>query len=176
MTDGVAGSPVLIRTAVPADLPRVQQVYRDASLSNPGDAPLLLARPEFLVLTGEGVAAGRTRVAVVPGADLPGADLPGDVAPGDAAGVIVGFATVVDDRDGGPELEDLFVDPAWHRRGIARHLVVDAAGRLRRSGHRELWVTGNGHALAFYLAAGFVEVGQVATELGPGIRMRLDLG
>lgn len=149
-----------IRTATAADLPALQQVYRAASLSNAGDAPMLLARPEFLVFTGDGIAAGRTLVAV--------ADPSGDDR-------VVGFATVAPGEDDGPELEDLFVDPAWRRRGIARQLVRRIVDTARESGHRRLWVTGNPHALAFYLAAGFVQVDQISTTLGTGLRMRIDL-
>jgi GNAT superfamily N-acetyltransferase len=148
-----------IRTAVAADLAALQRVYRAASLSNPGDAPLLLARPEFLIFTGEGVAAGRTLVAV--------AGPPDD-------GPVVGFATVTAGRDGDAELEDLFVDPDRRRRGIARQLVGQVTAAARADGHQRLWVTGNPHAMAFYLAVGFVEVGQVSTELGTGARMSLD--
>jgi GNAT superfamily N-acetyltransferase len=149
-----------IRTAVAADLPALQRVYREASLSNAGDAPILLARPEFLVFAGDGIAAGRTLVAL---------DSPPDAAR------IVGFATVDTSEDDGLELEDLFVDPDRRRRGFARHLIRAVAGAARDDGHRRLWVTGNPHALAFYLAAGFVEVDRVSTELGSGLRMSLDL-
>lgn len=145
----------MIRTAVAADLPALQQVFRAASLSNPGDAPLLLARPEFLVFKGEGIAEGRTRVATT------------------AEGDLLGFVTVSADPRGGLELEDLFVDTAWRRRGIARQLVLDAIGAARRDGHRRLSVTGNPHALEFYLAVGFVEVGLATTELGGGLRLEL---
>jgi GNAT superfamily N-acetyltransferase len=156
MTDRVEAEPV-IRAAVAADLPALQQVYRAASLSNAGDAPILLARPEFLVFAGDGIAGGRTLVAL--------AGPPHD-------GRVVGFATIAD----GSELEDLFVDPGWRRRGLARHLVRKIADVAREGGHRRLWVTGNPHALAFYLAAGFVPVDQISTELGTGLRMSLDLG
>jgi GNAT superfamily N-acetyltransferase len=159
MSDRFEDGPA-IRTAVAADLPGLQRVYRAASLSNAGDAPLLLARPEFLVFTGDGIAAGRTLVAL--------AGPPPD-------GRVVGFATVAGGEDDGPELEDLFVDPDWRRRGIARRLVLKIAGDARDGGHRHLWVTGNPHALAFYLAAGFVEVDRVSTTLGSGLRMALDL-
>jgi GNAT superfamily N-acetyltransferase len=155
-----AGPAPVIRAAVAADLPALQQVYRSASLSNAGDAPMLLARPEFLVFAGDGIAAGRTLVAL-------------GGPPDDER--VVGFATVDDGRDDGPELEDLFVDPGWRRRGIARHLVRQIANTARDTGHRRLWVTGNPHALAFYLAAGFVRVGRVSTALGSGLRMSLDL-
>lgn len=153
-------SGVAIRIATTADLPALQQLYRAASLSNAADAPMLLARPEFLVFTGEGIAAGRTLVAV---AGAPGGDR------------VVGFATLTAGKDEDPELEDLFVDPDWHRRGIARHLVRQVADTARDAGHRRLWVTGNPHALPFYLAVGFVQVGQVPTALGNGLRMCLDL-
>jgi GNAT superfamily N-acetyltransferase len=150
---------LMVRTAVAADLPALRRVYRAASLSNAGDAPMLLARPEFLVFAGEGIAAGRTRVAVAgPRADRR----------------VVGFVTLAMGEDG-PELEDLFVDPGWRRRGIARRLVRDVVGTVRQAGHRYLWVTGNPHALEFYLAVGFIETGRVATELGTGLRMYLDL-
>lgn len=151
---------LVIRTAVAADLPALQQVYRAASLSNTGDAPLLLARPEFLVFTGDGIAAGRTLVAVAGPAD---------------SNLVVGFATVAPGQHDGPELEDLFVDPAWRRRGIARQLVQRIVNTARESGHRRLWVTGNPHALDFYLAAGFVQVDRIPTELGTGLRMSVDL-
>jgi len=149
------------RTAVAADLPALQRVYRAASLSNPGDAPMLLARPEFLVFAGEGIADGRTLVALD---DPPEEDR------------LIGFATVATGPDDGAELEDLFVDPDRRRRGVARHLVRRVADAARAAGHRRLWVTGNPHALAFYRAVGFVDAGPIATELGPGLRMSLDLG
>lgn len=148
-----------IRTAAAADLPALRQIYRAASLSNAGDAPVLLARPEFLIFAGDGIAADRTRVAV--------AGPHGD-------GQVVGFVTAALGDDG-PELEDLFVDPDWRRRGVARRLVLDVVRTNRQAGYRHLWVTGNPHALDFYLAVGFVETGRVATEFGTGLRMCLDL-
>jgi putative acetyltransferase len=149
----------VIRSAVAADLPELRRVFVAASLSNADDAPLLLARPEFLVFAGDGAADGRTRVAVT--------------GP-ESGGRLLGFATVSLGA-GGPDLEDLFVDPPFHRRGIARRLVLDAVTTVRAAGHRRLSVTGNPHALAFYRALGFVVLGPTDTDLGPGIRMELDL-
>ncbi|MET7396913.1 GNAT family N-acetyltransferase [Dactylosporangium sp. NPDC005572] len=182
-----------IRTATAADLPALRHVYREASLSNPADAPLLLARPEFLVFAGEHVAAGRTWVAedddrivgfatLTDGPELEdvvtdGPELRDVVAAGPELGDV--FAAGPEREDlaaGGPELEDLFVDPSRRRRGIATALVRHVAATARAAGHRRLWVTGNEHALAFYRAAGFVLVGEVPTELGTGLRMVLDLG
>ena len=89
----------MIRPGVLADLAAVRDVYRRASLSNAGDRANLLAHPEHLILRPEGLNEGRTLVA-------------------EQDGSVVGFATWAD-ADGVTELEDLFVDPDWTRRGIA---------------------------------------------------------
>jgi GNAT superfamily N-acetyltransferase len=88
---------------------------------------------------------------------------------------VVGFASLADVSSESLELEDLFVDPHWHRHGIGRSLVADLIETARRSGRRRIEVTGNPHALAFYRSVGFVEIGEVATDLGPAPRLRLDL-
>jgi GNAT superfamily N-acetyltransferase len=108
---------------------------------------------------GEGIAASRTLVAVVRSADND---------------QVVGFATVAAGQDDDLELEDLFVDPDWRRRGVARQLVLQVVNTARDAGHRRLWVTGNPHALAFYIAVGFVQTDQVSTALGTALRMSLD--
>ena len=104
-----------------------------------------LCAPEEFGIDEANVIEGRTRVAVVEGR-------------------IVGFATLV-----GNELEDLFTDPDWMRRGIATALVRDAASTVDR-----IEVTANMHARAFYEAAGFVHDGLTQTPGGPGHRMHLD--
>jgi GNAT superfamily N-acetyltransferase len=134
------GAEPLIRDAAPSDLPALREVRRRASLTNEGDRAWLAAHPEALEY--EFVRGGRTRVAAVDGR-------------------VVGFATVLADR----ELEDLFVDPDWMRRGIATALVRDAGAPLT--------VTANLHALAFYERVGFVAEGAVDTPGGPALRMRL---
>jgi len=145
-----------IRTAVGADLPDLQRIFRAASLSNPGDRAALLAHPEYLTFGGEGIPEGRTRVATLHGTP-------------------VGFATVSAADRGDVELEDLFVDPRAHRQGIARQLINDAAHTAGTQGHTRMVVTGNGHALAFYRAVGFVQFGYVRTPLGSAPRLELPL-
>ena len=103
----------MIRIGVPADLPAASDVYRNASLSNAGDRGNLLAHPEYLTLGRRGLAEGRTHVA-------------------EEDGSLVGFATWA--QAGRVfELEDLFVDPEWMRRGIATALVkrIAASGARR---------------------------------------------
>ncbi len=131
----------------------LRELFRRSSLSNDGDRAALLAHPEALELSALGVEEGRTRVAV-------------------ADGRIAGFATLL-----GSELEDLFVDPGWMRRGIGRALVADAVAVARAQGLERIEVTANDHALAFYESVGFVLEGTVETELGPtgltGLRMSM---
>jgi GNAT superfamily N-acetyltransferase len=67
------------------------------------------------------------------------------------------------------EIEDLFVDPEWMRRGVATALVADAAAT-----HGALAVDANRHAVAFYESAGFVIEGEVTVEVGTALRMRRD--
>jgi len=143
----------MIRLGVPADLSAASDVYRSASLSNAGDRDNLLAHPEYLVLGPEGLAEGRTYVA-------------------EEEGGLVGFATWIE-AGGVFELEDLFVDPAWMRRGIATALVNRIAQVLRARGVERLEVTANPDALRFYRAAGFIDCGGAATDFGPAPRMVL---
>jgi GNAT superfamily N-acetyltransferase len=146
----------MIRLGVPADLSAATGVYRRASLSNAGDRDNLLAHPEFLVLGPEGLAEGRTYVA-------------------EEDGSVVGFATWAE-ADGSIELEDLFVDPGWRRRGIATALVGRIVDVLRARGAECLEVTANPHAREFYSAAGFTDCGVAETEFGAAPRMRLTIG
>ena len=143
----------MIRLGVPADLPAAAGVYRRASLSNAGDRDNLLAHPEFLILGSEGLAEGRTYVA-------------------EEDGSVVGFATWAE-TGGSIELEDLFVDPDWRRRGIAAALVCRITDVLRTRGAECLEVTANPHAREFYHAAGFIDCGVAETDFGAAPRMRL---
>jgi GNAT superfamily N-acetyltransferase len=143
-----------MRLGLPADLPVLRELYRRASLSNAGTEVALLAHPEVLLLTDEGVRECRTRVVT-------------------ASHHVVGFATTL--RVGSVlELEDLFVNPDWMRRGVGHRLVRDVLALAGREHVRRVEVTANPHALAFYEKVGFVHDGQVGTRFGEGVRMHLD--
>ena len=148
----------VIRLGTPADLPACSGIYRRASLSNAGDRDNLLAHPQYLILGPEGLAEGRTYVAE------------------EADGSVVGFATWASDAGGTIELEDLFVDPGWRRRGIAAALVSQIVDVLQGRGVRCLEVTANPHAEEFYRAAGFIDCGMAETVFGPSPRKRLTIG
>jgi GNAT superfamily N-acetyltransferase len=149
----LAHTDTVIRLGTPADLPAAAGVYRRASLSNAGDRDNLLAHPEYLVLGPEGLAEGRTYVA-------------------EEDGSVVGFATWAQ-AGGTIELEDLFVDPGWRRRGIAAALVSRIVDALRARGVRCLEVTANPHAQGFYSTAGFIDCGVAETDFGAAPRKRL---
>lgn len=143
----------MIRLGTPADLAAASSIYRRASLSNAGDRGSLLAHPEYLILGPEGLAEGRTHVA-------------------EQDGSVVGFATWTETA-GAMELEDLFVDPGYMRRGIAAALVSRITEVLRARGAERLEVTANPHALGFYRAVGFTDCGVAETEFGAAPRMVL---
>jgi ribosomal protein S18 acetylase RimI-like enzyme len=145
----------MIRLGTSADLADASSVYRRASLSNEGDRDNLLAHPEYLILGPEGLAEGRTHVA-------------------EQDGSVVGFATWAE-IDGIIELEDLFVDPDYRRRGLAAALVIRIAEVLRARGTERLEVTANPHAMGFYRAAGFIDCGLAETEFVTAPRMVLTL-
>ena len=149
----------MIRLGVLADLGAATSIYRRASLSNPGDRENLFAHPEYLILGSEGLAEGRTYVA-------------------EEDGSVVGFATWISTgitTGDAAELEDLFVDPDWMRRGIATTLVSRIAEVLRERGVERLELTANPDAMGFYRYAGFVDCGITETAFGPAARMELVL-
>jgi len=146
---------VRVRLAVNADASVLADLFRRSSLSNAGDRASLLAHPDALEFSDDALKEHRVRVAIVDDR-------------------IVGFATVVATGRVG-ELEDLFVDPDWMRRGVGRALVVDAIDNARDQGLRRIDVMANGHALAFYKSVGFVYDGMSQMRFGPGHRMHIDV-
>jgi GNAT superfamily N-acetyltransferase len=153
---GVDHTGSMIRLGTLADLAALTDIYRRASLSNPGDRDRLLAHPEYLVLEPDGLAEGRTHVA-------------------EEDGSVVGFATWAETDGGGMELEDLFVDPQWMRRGIATALVTCICDVLQSRGADTLEVTASPDALGFYRSVGFIDIGVAQTVFGSAPHMQLRL-
>ena len=143
----------VIRLGTPADYPAVAAVYRRASLFNDGDRDNLLAHREHLVLQPDGLEQGRTYVA-------------------EKRGSVIGFASWVETAET-VDLEDLFVEPTWMRRGVATALVACIVDVLRSHGVSCLVVTANPHALGFYRCVGFRDIGTAMTEFGEAPRMAL---
>ena len=148
---------IAVRRARADDREALQRVFRRASLSNVGDREALVAHPEALRLSADLVSQGRTRVATL------------------ADDSVIGFASTMPNGAGSIELDDLFVDPDWQRRGAARQLVAQIVIEAAAERVKRIDVTANDHALPFYRSAGFVEDSRVETSFGVGTRMHLDV-
>jgi GNAT superfamily N-acetyltransferase len=146
----------MIRLGTLADLAAARDVFKNASLNNEGDREILLAHPDYLILGPAGLAEGRTYVA-------------------ELDGQVVGIATWTETAEV-VELEDLFVDPAHMRHGIATDLIQHLVGVLKERGVEQLEVTGNPHALGFYHAAGFTDCGVAETDFYDAPRLILEIG
>jgi GNAT superfamily N-acetyltransferase len=146
-----------VRSAVAGDRLALRHIFRRASLSNAGDRDVLLAHPDVLEWPDSGVADGRTRVAIR------------------ADGAAVGFVTSLSTDGSVLEVVDLFVDPDWMRRGVARRLMRDLVQTARLAGIARIEVTANRHADGFYRSAGFVVFDECETRFGPAVRMQLVL-
>lgn len=68
------------------------------------------------------------------------------------------------------ELKRLYVDAAWHGRGVAVALMEHCIARARAGGASEVWLTvweGNPRAMRFYERVGFRRVGSTIFWMGP---------
>ena len=123
-----------IRKATADDLDALDQIMWRACWSNEADRPFLTANPELVTANRGLVEAGQTFVA--------------------EENVSVGFAAYEKSEETW-ELEALFVDPAFMRRGIARGLAEACFRDLRKLGAQEVFLTANPHAMGFYESVGF---------------------
>lgn len=93
------------------------------------------------------------------------------------AGGVVGYVQVARDEPRPPcvaaadaaALLRLYVDPAWHGRGLAARLMALAQDSARAFGSRHLWLSvweRNPRAIAYYRKSGWVEVGQAEFVVG----------
>jgi GNAT superfamily N-acetyltransferase len=104
-------SDLVIRPALPTERSSLEALQWRASLANSGDRDALLANPDAIALPIEQIADGHVLVA-------------------ERHGVIVGFAAVLPRPDGNAELDALFVEPSFWKRGVGRLL---SATRTRKA-------------------------------------------
>lgn len=145
-----------IRDGQPREAAELEGLQRRSSLAWEEYRADLEAHPEAIEVAMPVLEAGHVRVAE--GADGP-----------------LGFSVLLPGADGTGELDGLFVDPTWFRRGVGRALIADAVARARDRGWRRIEVTANPRAIEFYVKQGFIDDGIVHTRFGPGLRMHLDL-
>lgn len=144
-----------VRAAVPSEIDALLELQRRSSLVWEEYREQLLAHPEVIEVPADALAAGQVRVAV-------------------REGELIGFATVLAVSPAAGELDGLFVAPELMQSGVGRLLVEDAVALARVQGMTRLEVTANPRALGFYEKVGFVTIGEVSTQFGPGIRMHRD--
>ncbi|MCR1781058.1 GNAT family N-acetyltransferase [Nocardioides carbamazepini] len=90
-------------------------------------------------------------------------------------GRIVGFRTL-EGRPPNGTVGMMFVDPDLIGRGVGRALITDLLDEARAAGFASLSIDADPNAEAFYLAAGAVRVGAVASGSIPGrVLPRLEL-
>ncbi|HVQ15453.1 MAG TPA: GNAT family N-acetyltransferase [Vicinamibacterales bacterium] len=146
-------SAVVIRLALGAERSSLEALQWRASLANAGDRDALVANPDAIVLPIEQITDGHVFVA-------------------ERDDAIVGFAAVLPRADGNAELDALFVDPDFWKKGVGRLLVEHCAGVARGRASRVLHVVGNPHAEGFYVACGFRTTGAIETRFGAGLAMQ----
>lgn len=144
---------IIIRLAEPVEREMLEALQRRASLANEGDREALLANPEAIHLPQEQIEDGLVFV-----------------AEHDAR--VVGFAAMLARDDVDFDLDGLFVEPRAWRTGIGRALVDRCVRHAHDHGAGVLHVIGNPHAARFYVACGFVIVGDATTLFGPALAMK----
>ena len=83
-------------------------------------------------------------------------------------GVVARFYSLLPTSPDRVELGHLFVEPAWHGRGLGRSMVEDALRRSGQRGFRVLEIQGDPHAAPFYRCVGATQVGERESESVPG--------
>jgi GNAT superfamily N-acetyltransferase len=147
---------VRVRDGKTEDEPVLKVVFRRSVLWNEREREAMLAHPEVLEFSFPRDEGTTVRVAL------------------SEDGQMGGFSTLIVAEDFF-ELEDLFVDPDWMRRGFGTALIRDAIGLGSSYGLQRIEVTANPQAMAFYEHVGFVGGGDVETRFGPALRMHLGI-
>ena len=142
---------MLLRLARTEELGELEDLQRRASLALDEYREALLAHPDAIALPAEQIERGEVVVAEIDGR-------------------IAGFAVVLD-QDDMAELDGLFVEPEFWRRGIGLALVEDAVHHARSRGLSLMTVVANPSARAFYERCGFTVEGTAETRFGPALRM-----
>ena len=149
-TSRLADLPVWIRLARPNERLDLEELQHRASRALPHYREQLEANPEAIDLPLNRIEQGAVVVA-------------------ECVSAVAGFAVVVIGPESA-ELEGLFVEPDFWRRGVGSLLVEEAAHRARSAG-LSLTVIAAPEAQEFYEKCGFTAEGGTETRFGPAIIM-----
>ncbi|MGZ6564528.1 MAG: GNAT family N-acetyltransferase [Solirubrobacteraceae bacterium] len=145
-----------IRLARVSEREALEQLQRRSSMHEPMYRAQLAAHPDAIELPAQQITEGLVRVA-------------------EENGAIVGFAVLLERSADACELDGLFVEPERMRGGVGRRLVEDAKRIARERGAMRIDVVANPQAVAFYVAVGFIAVGEAQTRFGSAPRMSLPI-
>jgi GNAT superfamily N-acetyltransferase len=146
-----------IRDAEPGEAEALEALRRRSSDVWEAYREQLAANPDAIEAPVAAIAEGRLRVAL------------------DRAARPIGFSVVEPARDGGVELDALFVEPDAMGAGVGRALVADVVARARDAGATHVQVIAGDEAVGFYERLGFGRRGRAQTRFALAHRLRLDL-
>jgi GNAT superfamily N-acetyltransferase len=152
-----AAPTITIRLGDPNERGVLENLQFRASTESPVYRQAILQHPDSISLASELLREGSVRVA-------------------QAEETPIGFSVLLAPVRGVCELDGLFVDPPWWRRGIGTALIFDAVRIARAHAALSIEVTANPLALRFYEKIGFSLLDQTQTRFGPAQRMRYLLG
>jgi GNAT superfamily N-acetyltransferase len=152
-----AAAAITIRLGNPNERGVLERLQFRASTESPVYREAILQHPDSISLASQLLTEGRVRVAQAE--DTP-----------------IGFSVLLAPVRGVCELDGLFVDPPWWRRGVGTALMFDAIRIARAQGAFSIDVTANPLALRFYEKLGFSHLEETQTRFGPAQRMRYLLG
>jgi GNAT superfamily N-acetyltransferase len=146
-----------IRPGTPNERAAVESLQFRASTELPAYRDAILQHPDSIGLASELLTEGRVRVA-------------------ETKDSLIGFSVLLAPIADTMELDGLFVDPSWWRRGVGTALMLDAFCVARAEEAARIEVTANILATGFYEKLGFSRLHETHTRFGPAQRMRYLIG
>lgn len=153
--DDTMTPPVAVRPARLADITELSAIKIRTSLMWPAFRQTLLDDPEWIVISADAVAEGRTLVI-------------------EARGETAGFGILDPRADGDCEFRDIFVDPGHWGSPAPRRLIEALVDMAAARGAWSIWVITSPDARDFYLASGFEPV-EGESPAGETLRLRRDI-
>lgn len=147
---------VHFRLGTPAEREALEALQLRSSIESSPHRESILKNPESIAVAADLLETGRVELA-------------------DVGGRAVGFSVLLPPMNLISELDGLFVEPIWWRKGIGTMLVRNAFDRAGREGATALDVTANPLAAEFYAKAGFIHTGVAETRFGKAFRMQCTL-
>lgn len=147
---------VTLRRGRPEDAPVLWDLTWRLAIAHQTHGDQVRARPEAVEAPTQALSAGAVIVAEVEGR-------------------AVGYVAVISEDQGEAEVDGLFVDARFQRRGVGRRLLQAAADLSRQRGASRLQVVSAPDAVAFYEAFGFGNPETTQTPFGPAVFLRMAL-